>query len=436
MPATIDAPPANVVPPATAPKPVAEVAAAAAQVQVDATKIGASPDPGTHPPKPGSGRAKLGEELRKKFGGETTTEKPSLEPPASTPEKQEQQVHAKGSGAPKAPDPAPTPAPAPAPEKGKEGKVSPWKLVDQFKERAAKAEARVLELEKAQVSPEKAKETSERYSNLEKEAQAMREELRYFNAEKYDPDVSKAEAEYQGAWKRALSELGELTVDDGAGNKRPLSGEDLMTLVSMPLVEAAELADKVFGRFAPQVLDYRKEIKTLFQAKQAKLEELKKSGATREKDRMEAHQKQVKEIADFTRENYQKAVNEGLSDPKFGQYFQPKEGDDEWNTRLQKATDFVDKAILANSSDPRLSPEDRKKAVQQHAAIRNRAIGWSMMLLRANRAEAEATALKKELAEYKSTTPSAEGRTSTATNGALHGMAALKAKLRDRAVAR
>lgn len=442
MPATIEAPPpSNVVPPATPPKPAADVAAAAAKVQVDASKIGKEGDPTLAPPKPGSARAKIGEELRKKYGGEQpATQKSSQEPPATAPEGKTAQTQEPEAGSEgKTPDPASTPgkgaaAAAAAGEKGEKGKVSPWKLMDQFKERAAKAEARVLELEKAQVSPEKAKESSDRFSALEKEAQTMREELRYFNAEKYDPDVMKAESNYQGAWKRALAELKEVPLKNEDGStSRNMTAEDLFTLVGMPLAEAAETADKYFGRFASEVLAYRKEIKQLFEAKQAVMEELKKTGATREQQRVEAQQKQSKEIADFTRDTYQKAVTEGLSDPKYGEYFKQKEGDDEWNSRLEKASNFVDEAIRANSTDPKLSPAEREKAVRQHAAIRNRAIGWSMMALKAARAEARAEAAEKELSEYKSTSPASGGRSSIPAPAALTGMAGLRAKLRERA---
>ncbi len=385
------------------------------EIHVTPPATGTEGNPTIPAPKPGSAKDKMFGELRKKAGVET--------PPAPAAAKPAEPKARPGEVEPPAEPPEPTTPPATgdkptAPATTQDGKkVSPWKLVDQFKERASKAEARALELEK-QVMPEaKRKETEDKIAAYEKRQKEMEDDLRYFNAEKYDPDILKANAEYEGAWKRALHELSELQVVDGAsGQQRPVKAEDILALVNMPLGEARQVANSVFGDFADDVMAHRKEIKTLFEGKMSKLEELKKNGSEREKQRKEQFEKQNGEITGQLNTLWNKEVQDVLANEKHGKFFKPREGDEDWNTRLDKGYKLVDDTYAMNVRDPRYTPDQRALAIRKHVAVRNRAAAFEAIRFDYERTLTKLATVEKKLAEYEASTPGAGGTISP--NGA------------------
>jgi hypothetical protein len=378
--------------------------------------------------------------LRKKYGTPDEPPKPAVDPkkaisPSPAPPKAGSSQDDKGGeGVPTAhaPDPAAEDAPpagvATVDAKGK--RISPWELVDQFKERATKAEQRALELEKQVVPEAKVKESAERMTAYEKRIEEMQSDLRYYNAEKYDPDILKANADYEGAWKRAMGELKELQVTDPQTNAtRPLQVDDIIELVGLSLPQAREIADKVFGIFADDVMHHRKEIKTLFEAKSAKLEELKKSGADRDRLRSEASQKEMGELKSFVQQTYEAAVSEAVKHEQHGVYLRPKEGDNDWNAKLEKATAFVDGAFTRSVTDSKLSPKDRAELVRQQAAVRNRAIAYSPMKHHIASLEKKLSAALEELKQYQETEPATAGRNGNGSPEAPRGMSGVHAAL-------
>jgi hypothetical protein len=65
----------------------------------------------------------------------------------------------------------------------------------------------------------------------------------------------------------------------------------------------------------------------------------------------------------------------------------------------------VDKAFGTHAADPKLTPEQRSDAMRRMTVVRNRAIGFSSMKLRAERAEKATAALQKELDAIKASGP-------------------------------
>ncbi len=385
-------------------------------------------------------------DLRQKFGGEQPAlppnapkeasspaeapPRPGAEPAEDSPSLEETSMNTE-AGSPNS-EPASSPPAETAPATtGKDGKkVSPWKLVDQFKARATAAEARALELEK-QVLPEaKRKELTESLDSYKKRVEEMEGELRYHNAEKYDPDIKAANTAYETAWKRALSELSEITVSDPAsGTNRPVTDQDLVDLVNLPLGKAREIADQYFGVFADDVMAHRKEIRNLFESKSAKLKELKESGGKRDQERQTQYQTQMEGIQKQVKEIYEQANQEATSHEKFGVYFKEREGDTEWNNRLTKGFEMVDKAFSENSMDPRLTPEQRAAIVKRHAAVRNRAASWGALRYQNEQLTAKIAALEKDLAGYSQSTPPAGGSNGNTPSSPLKGMDAIRAGL-------
>jgi hypothetical protein len=102
-------------------------------------------------------------------------------------------------------------------------------------------------------------------------------------------------------------------------------------------------------------------------------------------------------------------------------FLRPVEGDTARNAALSKAEKFVTESFGGNPADPNLSAEQRTDVIKRHAAIRNRAIGFSVLkhenaALKAKLAEREAI-----LAGYAESEP---GVGDQSTNGKARGEAA------------
>jgi len=310
---------------------------------------------------------------------------------------------------------------------GKDKKVSPWKLMDEFKARAAALEKELADT-KSKLLPEADREAmTKRLTEAEKRAKDFEEEIRFVNYEKHPEYVEKFQKPYEQAWQRAMSELSELHIADGKGGKRAVVPDDLFQLTVMPLEQAREVAENAFGAFADDVMAYRKEIKGLFAAKQQALKDAKEKGAEREKLMAEQMTQQQQAVSKFVKETWDK-VNSGLlADEKIGTYFKPKEGNKEWNERLAKGTELVARAFNERPDDPRITPEERASIIKRHAAVWNRAASWGALRHENESLQAQMAELKKELDSYKGSQPPTGGTipdsgTPAATGSAMERM--------------
>lgn len=409
-----------------------QAAAAAATTTISVAGLPSSDEP-QKPPKPGSARSRLYDDLDKKFGAKTTEstpakpkketakEKETKAQEPETPPKPEAEELDKSAISPE--DQTPPTAPDTT---AKPGKTTPWKLVDQFKERATKAEARILELEKNAVPPEKLKELQSKFDELTKRNQEMSEDLRFYYAERYDPDVIKAKDAYTKAFTRAMDELKDVQVTDPRTEQpRALTVDDLSELAFMPLGQAQQVAKQVFGDLAPYVMDHRNEIRRMWDAQKSVLDELKKTGATREQQRSETQKKAMQEVSEFIEKTFEQAKAKIADDPKIGHWFKHREGDEEWNTRIDKGAKFVDEALGMDARDPRLTKEQRSDIIQRHAAVRNRAAAFGALRHQIETLQAKLAEREKELKEYKESTPATSGRTSEGPKERAKGLAGI-----------
>ena len=352
---------------------------------------------------------------------ETPTAPAAPAPPASPPE----DLAPEGASPdPEAPSPAtdqPTPPAVTDKDKGK--KPSPWKLMDEFKARAAALEKELLET-KSKLLPEADREAmTKRLTEAEQRAKQFEEEIRFVNYEKHPEYIEKYQKPYEQAWQRAMSELSELHIDDGKGGKRAVVPDDLFQLTAMPLEQAREVAEQAFGAFADDVMGYRKEIKNLFAAKQQALKDAKEKGAEREKLMTEQQAQQKQALSKFNKETWDK-VNAGLlSDEKIGVYFKPKEGNKEWNERLAKGSELVARAFNERPDDPNLTPEERASIIKRHAAVWNRAASWGALRHENETLMTALAEMKKELDAYKGSQPPTGGTIPATTTPAQGGTA-------------
>lgn len=372
------------------------------------------------PPKPGSAKARLHEELKKKGGSPVTQPVADKAPAEATKSVTDKPKEDKPLDVPPKADDASKTVTDTKPEPVADGKKpSPWKLVDQFKERAAKAEQRALELEKQLLPEPELKARQERLERAEARAKELEDEIRYVNYSKSKKFQEEHVQPYVAACELAMSELGELTITDPATQQtRNLKFDDIMELVHLPIQKAREIANSVFGDFADDVMSHRKEIKKLLEEQGMALKKAREEGAERESRNKQQYETWDKALSQDILQKWNQINDVFLKDPVNGEYFKPREGDEDWNRLLEKGFKLADRAYTEHPKNPRLTPEQREEVVKVHAAVRNRAAGWGPLKVENTKLKSKLTELEGELKKYKESTPSAGGTVSPSTTSA------------------
>lgn len=400
----VEAPPA---PAAAAP------AAPAAPAPPPPNMIDPLPVP-TNPPRPGSARERMQKETGKKWGEE---------PPAAPTTKPAEPTKPAQPAAARPGEEPPAPAEPPADITPEQKKQNPWKLYREEKERAAKLEKQISEAKSASLAEKEKAEYQERIEKAEKRLKEQEDELRFKSYEKSEEFRTKYEQPYERAWEKHMKDLRGVTVAGDDGVARPMEAKDILDLVNLELPDARKLAVEKWGDFAQDAMLARKEIRDLFEAKTNALDEARKTGADREKQFEENRKKWVEGVQKHIKETWEAANQAALNDPKNGEFFKPVEGDDKWNELLTKGFQRVDQAFGKNPMDPKLTPEERAKAVREHAAVRNRSAAFGPMKYIIARLRAEIEALKKANQEFKGSQPPSGGGTAAPSGGAPTGNA-------------
>lgn len=424
----------TIVAPAPAARPAAPgapsaVPASAGEIHVTPRGTTAVPAATTTDPKPTPAKQRLRDSLVAKSNANPRTAMPPAKPvekaatPAAAPAKP---AEAAPAAAPAAPAAAAEPGAAPAatPEGGestavdpKTGKkLSPWKLLDQYKERLTKAEAEALELRKGAMPEQDRKALEERLNRAEARAKELEEKMVFTDYSQTEEFKQKYVAPYDKAWRVAMAEMKGIMVSDEQGGERPVTPEDLLTIVNSPLAQARQLADKHFGSYANDVMAHRNEIRGLFDKQQEAIEEVRKNGLTKKQQETEAQQRAAQELNKTISTAWAQENQAVLADERHGNLFKPRDNDEEWNNSLKKGYELVDTGWSVNPGDPKLTPEQRTEIIRKHAAIRNRAAAFGPLRVEVNRLTAQVKALTDELAQYKgSEPPSGTERTVGAT---------------------
>jgi len=316
---------------------------------------------------------------------------------------------------PKLDAPPPEPARELQPETPK-GKSSPWKLVDTYKAKAANLERELSEIKAKSGDPEVLQTASKRIETAEARAKELEEKIRYYDYQQSQEWIENHQKPWEAAWKAAASDLSELQITASDGTVRQATVQDLVALASLPLAEARTKANEWFGDAAQDMMMHRKTLRDLSKNQQEQLEKVKKEGS----ERMKAEQENQKLMQAEIVSSYTKFRDADIS--RF-EWLQEKEGDDEWNQKLAKATRFVDDTIATSVTDPKLTPDARQQAIQKHAALRNRAIGFSLLREQNKRLSTKLKQLEAKLSEYQNTEPGGgdgsgrEGRGAAAATG-------------------
>ena len=303
--------------------------------------------------------------------------------------------------------------------------------MDEYKGKLAKAEQEIATIKSSLVPEAERAQIEKRVQAAEKRAAELDEHIKYVDYTKSGEFQQKFQAPYENAFKRAMSDLKDLSVPGADGTStRPFGPEDLLQLVNMERGQARKVAEELFGSDAADVLAARLECRKLWDERETGLSEAKKSGNARIQQAQQQYRAAVEAITKATKQTWD-TVNAGLlNDPEIGQFFKPRDGDQEWNQRLAKGFQLVDTAFSQDPRDPKLTPDQRSAVVKRHAAVRNRAAAWGAMRHDLTKALDQIKSLEKKLGGYKTSTPPASGTTPSGGPAAeLHGMARLNAGL-------
>lgn len=296
--------------------------------------------------------------------------------------------------------------------------------MEEYKAKHAEVERQLAETRKLVGDEAKRKAELEKLQAFEKRNKELEDHIRYVDYSKSSEFKEKYQQPYEKAWKDAMAELKEITVEDESGSSRPFTAQDMLELVNMPLPKARELADELFGSFADDIMAQRKEIRSLFDKQVQALEDAKKNGAEREKATQSERERLESEIGNEVKAKWESLNAAITKDEKLGKYFQPIEGDDESNTKLAKGFELVDSAFARSPMDPSLTPEERDIIIQKHVAVRNRAAAFGRLTLMVEKRDARIAELEAELAQYSESTPKTEGTqppASAPTGGSARG---------------
>lgn len=358
------------------------------------------------PPAKGSARADMLKNLRSRAKNESGETAPAETPPA---EKQTP-PETKPVETPAGEKPTETP-PATEVKPGEKEKANPWKLVDQYKKRTAELEKEIAAV-KTSTLPEQERATyTEKITKLEASVKQYEDKLAFMDYSQSQEFKEKYADPFQNAWNVAMGELKEISITDpGTGQQRPMGVDDMMQIVNLPLGQARDVANKIAGDFADDIMAHRKEIRKLYDAQNQALEKAKKDGAERVKKEGEATQKQTAEITKTLATTWQEENTALLNHEKYGKYLKPVEGDEEWNTRLKRGFERADQTFADKSpKDPTLTPDERAEIVKRHVAMRNRSAAFGALRYRVEQQQARIAELEAKLKEYDETVPPTAG---------------------------
>lgn len=298
----------------------------------------------------------------------------------------------------------------------KKEKVNPWKRGDEFKSLYEKSEAEVLRLKKLIPNEAELQQKQERFAQLEEQNKQLLEHIRYVDYQKHPEFVEKYEKPYQDAWGRLMRRLSGVGVAQEDGTRRAVEAADILKLSSLPADQVIEQAEAKFGKLGSFVAERVEDLKQLWENKMGALEKAKKDGSEFFQQQEQAFTAQQKELQEFLVQTWTKAVDEIKTHSRYGEYFNPIEGDDEWNAKLEDGTKKVAEALTGDPRDPSLTPEQRATIVKRHAAMRNRAAAFGVQNLKIQRLEAKLAEATEKLKQYETSTPKTEG--SQPANGA------------------
>jgi hypothetical protein len=299
------------------------------------------------------------------------------------------------------PKPGEEAKPGEEPKPEERGKASPWKLVESYKKTNTQLQQEIAQLRAAQKPGELPKEAQEKFTALETRNKELENEIRHVNYRKSKEFVEQYQQPYEQAWRNAIDDLQELVVTNDDGTSRVATAQDMIALSNMPLGQARATAKQWFGDSADDVMAHRRTIRELSEKQNKALEDSVKFGSERDQQRTAEREAQMKARSEETAKVWTAINSEAVQKYEF---LRPIEGEVERNEKLEKAAKFVDETFALNVNQAK-TQEERDQIIRRHAALRNRAIGFSVLKHENTTLKAELEALREELKQFQGSEP-------------------------------
>lgn len=304
-------------------------------------------------------------------------------------------------------------APAKTPEKPAEKaetppeKMAPKQLRDAYaelkrKHAALEAEHTTLKTKATQPAedPER-KSLEERLTAREKRLQELETELKFSNYERTQEYQEKYWKPFESAYATGREKAASIKFTDEEGNVRQGKADDFDTYMSITDEnQAADFAEKTFGKLARLMEYHRQKVQEINGARTNAIEEFRKNGAAREKERQE----QMSKMAKTAFETWKKAISEPVE--KHPYLFKADAEDNKGTELLEKGFHFADRALSngqpLKEGDKPLGPQE---ILQARAVLRNKAAALDYQVYMRRKAEAQVKALEEELKAYQQSEP-------------------------------
>lgn len=301
-------------------------------------------------------------------------------------------------------------------EPEKPGKTSPWKLVESYKKTNAKLQQEIATLRSSMKPGELPKEHQEKFASIEARNKELEDEIRHVNYSKSKEFSEQYQKPYEEAWVNAIADLKELVITNDDGSSRTATAQDLIALSNMPLGQARATAKAWFGDSADDVMAHRRTIRDLSDKQTKALEDSKTHGSERDQQRTAEMQAKHKARSEESAKVWAAVNAEAVE--KY-EYLRPVEGETERNEKLEKAQKFVDETLKSNIGQAK-TQEERDKIIKAHAALRNRAVGFSTLKHENQSLKAKVAELEKAIAEFQASEPT-NGGPKSQPNGEASG---------------
>lgn len=276
--------------------------------------------------------------------------------------------------------------------------TTPKQLREAYK--AAKQRADDLEKSQKETSEKVSSEWREKLDVAERRRAELETELRFHNYAKSEDYKANYEKPLKDAWMNTLEQFRGLKMDDGQGGEAEFNPEVMVSLMQMPNFKAREEAQRMFGTAYPEVMEARKSLMALHNARDKALEDWRQKGSEREAQMIEQRKEVVK--------RWQSDLDEYLDDG--GELFGNRDGDDQGNNLLSEGKKLVRVGILGSDVPEGLTSEQRQSFIMEaQTKLAARAVGFGRAIRDLRAAKAKIEALEKRLKEFEGSEPGQGG---------------------------
>lgn len=238
--------------------------------------------------------------------------------------------------------------------------------------------------------PEK-KTLSERLEAVEKRRAELEDEIKFSAYERSQEYKDTYLAPLERALKSAYQDVAQLNLETTDGEKA--TPAHLNTLCRMDLPAAISQSKEWFGDASTEVLAMRRHILELRDQAEGAVEQFRKNGVERERQRSEMSVRQ----RDEQRKSFQHHVDEGIE--KHPDLFKASEEDGKGKQLLTRGMALADSIFEGGNGIP------PAELVKIHAAIRNKAGGYDYLAYRWRQGQNRIKELETKLAEYEASDP-------------------------------